>query len=37
VIEVADGGASLLLWGDTINHQAQLRQPGLATGPDDDV
>jgi hypothetical protein len=25
------------LWGDTINHQAQIRQPGLATGPDDDV
>ena len=34
VIEVVDGGASLL-WGDTINHQAQLRQPGLTTGPDD--
>ena len=23
--------------GDAINHPAQLREPGLATGPDDDV
>jgi len=32
-IEVVEGGASLLLWDDAINHTAQLRQPGLATGP----
>ena len=33
---VSDGGASLLLSGDAINHPAQLRQPELAGGPDDD-
>lgn len=36
-VEVGDGGASLLLSGDAINHPAQLRDPALATGPDDDV
>ena len=36
VVQVGDGGASLLLSGDAINHPAQLRQPELATGPDDD-
>jgi hypothetical protein len=28
---------ALLPSGDAINHPAQLREPGLATGPDDDV
>lgn len=37
VVEVSDGGASLLLSGDAINHPAQLRQPELATGSDEDV
>jgi glyoxylase-like metal-dependent hydrolase (beta-lactamase superfamily II) len=37
VVQVSDGGASLLLSGDAINHPAQLQQPELATGPDDDV
>ena len=37
VVEVRDGGASLLVSGDAINHPAQLRQPELATGPDEDV
>ena len=36
VVQVSDGGASLLLSGDAINHPAQLRQPELAGGPDDD-
>jgi glyoxylase-like metal-dependent hydrolase (beta-lactamase superfamily II) len=36
VVQVSDGGASLLLSGDAINHPAQLRQPELARGPDDD-
>jgi hypothetical protein len=29
--------AASRLSGDAINHPAQLREPGLATGPDDDV
>jgi glyoxylase-like metal-dependent hydrolase (beta-lactamase superfamily II) len=37
VVEVSDGGASLLLSGDAINHPAQLRQPELAAGPDEDA
>ena len=37
VVEVSDGEASLLLSGDAINHPAQLQQPELATGPDEDV
>jgi glyoxylase-like metal-dependent hydrolase (beta-lactamase superfamily II) len=37
VVEVSDGGASLLLSGDAINHPAQLQRPELATGPDEDV
>jgi glyoxylase-like metal-dependent hydrolase (beta-lactamase superfamily II) len=36
VVQVSDGGASLLLSADAINHPAQLRQPDLAQGPDDD-
>jgi len=36
VVHVEDGGASLLLSGDAINHPAQLHEPGLATGPDED-
>ena len=36
VVQVSDGGASLLVSGDAINHPAQLRQPELARGPDDD-
>jgi glyoxylase-like metal-dependent hydrolase (beta-lactamase superfamily II) len=37
VVHVGDGGASLLLSGDAINHPAQLQQPELATGPDHEV
>ena len=36
VVDVGDGGASLLLSGDAINHPAQLLEPELAGGPDDD-
>ena len=36
VVEVGDGGASLLVSGDAINHPAQLHQPELAIGPDED-
>jgi glyoxylase-like metal-dependent hydrolase (beta-lactamase superfamily II) len=36
VVYVEDGGASLLLSGDAINHPAQLQEPELASGPDDD-
>jgi len=36
VVQVSDGGSSLLLSGDAINHPAQLQQPELAGGPDDD-
>lgn len=36
VVHVEDGGASLLLSGDGINHPAQLQEPELASGPDDD-
>jgi glyoxylase-like metal-dependent hydrolase (beta-lactamase superfamily II) len=37
VVHVADGAASLLLSGDAINHPAQLQEPELATGPDEDT
>jgi glyoxylase-like metal-dependent hydrolase (beta-lactamase superfamily II) len=37
VVEVSDGGGSLLVSGDAINHPAQLQQPELATGLDEDV
>jgi glyoxylase-like metal-dependent hydrolase (beta-lactamase superfamily II) len=37
VVHVEDGEASLLLSGDAINHPAQLQEPGLATGPDEDA
>jgi glyoxylase-like metal-dependent hydrolase (beta-lactamase superfamily II) len=37
VVQLSDGGASLLLSGDAINHPAQLQRPELATGPDEDV
>jgi glyoxylase-like metal-dependent hydrolase (beta-lactamase superfamily II) len=37
VVQVSDGGASLLLSGDAISHPAQLQRPELATGPDEDV
>jgi glyoxylase-like metal-dependent hydrolase (beta-lactamase superfamily II) len=37
IVQVSDGGAALLLSADTINHPAQLREPELTTGPDDDV
>jgi glyoxylase-like metal-dependent hydrolase (beta-lactamase superfamily II) len=37
VVQVSDGGASLLLSGDAINHPAQLQRPELATGPDEDA
>jgi glyoxylase-like metal-dependent hydrolase (beta-lactamase superfamily II) len=37
VVHVSDGGASLLLSGDAINHPAQLHEPELAIGPDDDA
>ena len=37
VVHVSDGGASLLLSGDAINHPAQLHQPDLAIGPDEDA
>jgi glyoxylase-like metal-dependent hydrolase (beta-lactamase superfamily II) len=37
VVQVGDGGASLLVSGDAINHPAQLQQPELATGPDEDA
>jgi glyoxylase-like metal-dependent hydrolase (beta-lactamase superfamily II) len=36
VVQVGDGGGSLLLSGDAINHPAQLQQPELASGPDND-
>jgi glyoxylase-like metal-dependent hydrolase (beta-lactamase superfamily II) len=36
VVQVSDGGASLLVSGDAITHPAQLQQPELATGPDED-
>jgi glyoxylase-like metal-dependent hydrolase (beta-lactamase superfamily II) len=35
-VHVEDGGASLLLSGDGINHPAQLHEPELAGGPDED-
>lgn len=37
VVHVEDGEASLLLSGDAINHPAQLQEPDLATGPDEDA
>jgi glyoxylase-like metal-dependent hydrolase (beta-lactamase superfamily II) len=37
VVHVSDGGASLLLSADAINHPAQLQEPELASGPDDDA
>lgn len=37
VVVVSDGGASLLLSGDAINHPAQLQELGLGGGPDEDA
>jgi glyoxylase-like metal-dependent hydrolase (beta-lactamase superfamily II) len=37
VVDVSDGGASLLLSGDAFNHPAQLHEPELAIGPDEDA
>jgi glyoxylase-like metal-dependent hydrolase (beta-lactamase superfamily II) len=37
VVHVEDGAASLLLSGDAINHPAQLQQPELANGLDEDA
>jgi glyoxylase-like metal-dependent hydrolase (beta-lactamase superfamily II) len=36
-VQVSDGRASLLLSADAFNHPAQLHDPDLATGPDEDA
>ncbi len=37
VVQVRDGADSLVISGDSINHPAQLHEPELGTGPDEDV